>query len=304
MDSPGNITIDGDGDGADFNNEEDDGDGFFDGDCDRAIADRLDQVETRSEDRIQASIDTEGLGLKLGVDGRFELTKKWSVVGSMAVSLMATDQVYRYRETFVSERDRYLNFIDWDFNGDGVYDNLDFDFDGSCGGVAFGCVPDLADESALPTTQDDRGVDRRFVDGSVTASGLFLLRAGAINSVANDTQGSGVTNNSAYQTNQLRVGDAVGESERNTDILRETRLLSDVAGDSSGLSSILDVTVGAEYRFSRFASLDFGYRTSRWFDAGRFRTLANDVIEGKTLEQAEGDFTIDGYYLRLTITPR
>ena len=48
--------------------------------------------------------------MKFGLDGRYELSKKWSLRGGFAVSLLSTDTEWSYRETFRSERDRYLNF--------------------------------------------------------------------------------------------------------------------------------------------------------------------------------------------------
>ena len=102
----------------------------------------------------------------------------------------------------------------------------------------------------------------------------------------------------------IRVGDPVPESERNRDILRETKLLHDESGEESGFTPMLDLNLGMEFQFSRFASLDFGLRTSRWFGAGAFRSMANDVIADRSIDVRKGDFILDGYYVRLTITPR
>ena len=99
--------FDGDGDGERISDRnESDGDGFMDGDCDGLIEDRLESVNTVSEDRIVAQIDTEGFGLKLGLDGRFKVGEKWSLHGGIAMSFMSTDVDYRYREVFTSELDR------------------------------------------------------------------------------------------------------------------------------------------------------------------------------------------------------
>ncbi len=284
---------DGDGDGeTTLSANEDDGDGFMDGDCDTFVFDELESVETISEDRIIARIDTQGLGLRLGVDGRFQLSKKWSVSGQMAVNLMSTDVEYRYREVFISERDAYLNFIDWDLNGDGVFDNLDLDFDGSCAGLPPElCDPNVADSAALVAM------------GGVQTN----MRAGAADAIVPTPRG--LTQSFSYNAGfgnfgRIRQGDAVPESERNRDIIREVTVLQDHAGDDSGFQTQLDLTVGAEWQFSRFARLDFGVRTTRWFGAGNFRSLANDVLEGGEIDILDGDFTTDGYYLRLTVVPR
>ncbi len=286
-------TQDGDGDGEiSASGNENDGDGFMDGDCDTFVFDELESVETISEDRIIARIDTQGLGLRLGVDGRFQLSKKWSVSGQMALNLMSTDVEYRYREVFTSERDAYLNFIDWDLNGDGVYNNLDLDFDGSCAGLPPElCDPNAADSAVL------------FAMGGVRTD----MRAGASDSVVSNP--SSLTQSNSYDSdfgnlNNIRQGDAVPESERNRDILREITVLQDRAGSDSGFQPQLDLTVGAEWQFSRFARLDFGIRTTRWFGAGNFRSLANDVLEGGEIDILDGDFTTDGYYVRLTVVPR
>jgi len=286
----GNVQ-DGDGDGFDTSSQnEADGDGFLDGDCDATIADRIESVETVSEDRIKADIKTSGYGLKFGVDGRFELTKKLRLSGSIGISAVQNDVDFRYRETFVSERDRFLNFIDWDLNHDGVYDNRDLDFDETCV-EADGCVPNTGDNDAVVTDgvtiRTRRGVEHSIVSNSFPGQP--------------DPIGQ---NPDAYQFGApLRVGDAIGEAERNNEITREVRVLHDVTGSSSGISPILDIAVGLEYQFSKLAHVGFGYRSSRWFDAGSFRSLANDVVAGKSPE-ASGDFTIDGAYFTLTITPR
>jgi hypothetical protein len=284
---------DGDGDGeTETSQNERDGDGFMDGDCDGFVFDELESVETVSEDRILARIETEGIGLRLGLDGRFQLSKKWSVSGGVALNLMSTDVEYRYREVFTSERDRFLNFIDWDFNGDGVYDNLDLDFDGSCAGrpPEF-CDPNVGDAAALAAM------------GSIAAD----MRAGVQDSVVQSP--AGLTQANSYNPGlgnlgRIRPGDAVGEPERNVDVLRETTVLQDVAGSDSGFQPMLDLFLGAEYQFSRFARLDFGLRASRWFGAGRFRTLADDVNAGGAVDITDGDFTTDGYFVRLTVVPR
>ena len=64
------------------------------------------------------------------------------------------------------------------------------------------------------------------------------------------------------------------------------------------------LAIGAEWQFSRFARLDFGLRTTRWFGAGNFRSIANDVLGAGEIDVLDGDFTTDGYYLRLTVVPR
>ena len=283
---------DGDGDGTEMTRPEPDGDGFMDGDCDGFVHDELDSVETVSEDRILARIDTSGLGLRVGVDGHFQLSKKWSLSGGIALNLMATDVEYRYREVFISERDAYLNFIDWDLNGDGVYDNRDLDFDGSCADLPpEQCVPDVSDSAAL--------VAMGFVETA--------MRAGVQNSVVSNPIGLTQSNSfdpAAGNAGRLRRGDAIPESERNRDILREVSVLKDVAGNDDGFSPMLDLNIGMEYQFSRFARLDFGMRASRWFGAGRFRTLANDVISESGIDITDGDFTTNGYYIRLTVVPR
>ena len=284
-------TQDGDGDGDDPGENEMDGDGFMNGDCDGQMPDRLQSVETVSEDRIVARIDTQGWGLRMGVDGQYRLGKKWTLSGGMTLNLMSTDVEYRYVETFISERDAYLNYIDWDFNGDGVYDNFDLDFDGSCANLPEGtpCVPSNADSVAL---NDMGGIET-------------LMRNGIADSVVTDP--SGLSQSDPYSGSNfgtLRRGDPIPESERNRDVLREVTLLNDVAGKEDGFTPMLDLNIGAEYQFSRFARLDFGLRASRWFGAGRFRSLANDVIAGGEIDAMDGDFTTDGYYVRLTVVPR
>lgn len=282
---------DGDGDGDGPMDFEPDGDGFMNGDCDGMLEDRLQSVEIVSEDRIIARIDTEGWGLRLGVDGHYRLGKKWSVSGALTVNLMATDVEYRYLETFTSERDAYLNYIEWDLNGDGVYDNRDFDFDGSCADLAPGtpCVPTDADSNAL------------LGQGGVSTP----MRSGVEASVVNRPQGLSVEGSfRAENFGTLRHGDAIPESERNRDVVRQVSVLKDVAGTEDGFTPMLDLSVGAEYQFSRFARLDFGLRASRWFGAGRFRNLAGDVLAGGAVDAMDGDFTTDGYYIRLTVVPR
>lgn len=280
---------DGDGDGELIaTNNERDGDGFMDGNCNSQIQDELKSVETVSEDRIVANIDAQGWGLKLGLDGRFQLSKKWSIAGGFAVSAMSTDNEFRYRETFVSERDRYLNFIDWDFNGDGEFNNLDLDFDGSCNGVAEGCVPNAADDTAFESA------------GGVQA---IRTRLGVSDSVVPNPRGLAPQAQQNYSRGELHIGQAVPESERNRDIVRETQLLHDVGGSSSDFSPILDAHVSLAYQFSKFAWLSFGYRATRWYGAGSFRSIADDVIATGTAD-ISGDFTMDGYYLMLTVVPR
>jgi hypothetical protein len=262
---------DGDGDGeTSVSANEPDGDGFMDGDCDTFVFDQIESVDTISEDRILARIDTEGLGLRMGLDGHFQLSKKWSVSGQVALNLMSTDVEYRYREVFTSERDAYLNFIDWDLNGDGVYNNLDLDFDGSCEGLPpEACDPNSGDSAALVAM------------GAAQTN----MRAGASDSVV--ATPAGLTQSFAYNAGfgnfgRIRQGDPIGEAERNRDIVREVTVLEDRAGTDSGLQPQLDLAIGAEWQFSRFARLDFGLRTTRF----------------------DGDFTTDGYYLRLTVVPR
>jgi len=285
--------IDGDGDGETRNTEnEADGDGFLDGpgDQNRRAADRLEHVDTVSEDRIIASLDTAGVGLKLGLNGVFELGKKWRLRGGVAVALMSSDSAWQYRETFTSERDRFPNFIDWDLNGDGVYNNLDFDFDDSCEGDLTGCDVEQGDLDWVAAN-----------GGQVNVR----MRSGAADSVVDRPQG---TNANAYDPRFgnfgiLHPGDPVPESERNTDVLRETSLLHDVDGSSSGFTPMLDLQVAAEYQFSRFASVGVGLQSTRWFGAGAFRDVANDVIQGSS-NDLSGDFALDGWFVRLTIVPR
>lgn len=284
--------IDGDGDGElSATENEPDGDGFLDGNENGQLFDRIESVETVSEDRILASIDTEGVGLKLGVDGAFDLTDKWTLRGGFAVSLLSTDAEFRYRETFVSERDRYQNFFNWDLNGDGVFDNRDLDFDGDCPDPPNPCTPDIGDNSWV-----------RNQGGSVS----LQQRRGAQNSVVADPAGLPTTNafDPAFGTAGLiRVGDPIPESERNTETVRETSLLHDVSGSSSDLTTQLDLHLEAEYKFSRFASVSFGLRSSRWFDAGRFRDLASSVVTTGSAS-IDGDFALDGYYVMITVVPR
>lgn len=284
---PAFTVTDGDGDGeTSIAENEPDGDGFMNGDGDAFINDRIESVATVSEDRILASIDTKGIGLKLGLDGLYELSPKWRIRGGVAVSVLQSESDWRYLETFTSERDRYLNFIEWDFNGDGVYDNRDLDLDGSCEGVLAGCTPDANDNNAVPVG----GID-------------ILRRVGLENSVVDQPRG---VNDGAYtggSFGQIRVGDPVPESERNASVVRDVSVLKDVAGSSDDLLPMIDVHVGLEYQFSRFAHLDFGLKSRRWIDAGRFRTLANDVAAGGG-GALDGDFALDGWYLTLTVVPR
>jgi hypothetical protein len=292
---------DGDGDGervATLN--EADGDGFLDGDCDSDVQDELDQVQTVSEDRIIASIDTEGIGIKLGVDGRYQLSKKWSVSGGLALSLMSTDQAFRYRETFTSERDRYLNFINWDFNGDGVYDNYDLDFNGSClrdGLSPEECDPDGGDYNALVSGTGYVDIER--LDGLECA----IVGPGCTGNPSATAAGMASGSYTGVNRNRLRPDDPVPESERNNDIVREARLMADVAGSASGFEPMLDLHLGFNYQFSRFAYVTFGLRSSRWFHAGSFRSVADDVVAGRAAE-ADGDFSLEGYYVMLTVVPR
>ncbi|MEM7247916.1 MAG: hypothetical protein AAF533_21450 [Acidobacteriota bacterium] len=293
---------DGDGDGeASSSQNEPDGDGFLDGDCDGLMSDSISSVPTLTEDRILANIDARGAGLRVGLDGRFDLTKKWRLAAGVSLSMLDTKVDYRYTETFTSERDRFLNFIDWDFNGDGVYDNFDLDFNGDClpDRPEF-CFPTVADEAVLPTVMV-AGRERGFV--------TIRSRVGARDSVISSTgparrAPNGVNDNAFMAPDQLRVGDPVPESERNRDTLTTTTLLNDLAGSDSGWSPMLDLNLGMEYQFSRFASLDFGLRASRWWGAGRFRELANSVVSRSDVDIMDGDFTMDGYYIRLTVVPR
>jgi hypothetical protein len=282
---------DGDGDGDNPSQFEADGDGFLDGNCNNSIEDRLISIPTLSEDRVVANISTNGYGVKMGMDARLDLSKnkKWRLVGSVGVSALHTTVEHRWRETFTSERDRYLNFIDWDFNRDGVYDMLDLDFDGSCGGVASAdCTPTTGDSAAL---------------GGVYAVTPIRYRDGIQASVSPTARG---LNDDAYRganDGTIREGDPVGESERNRDILRETTLLADFEGKASGIKPVLDLQLGLEWQFSKFAHVGFGMRTSTWFDAGKFRSIADDVAAGRTPE-ADGNFNLTGAYVTLTVVPR
>lgn len=278
---------DGDGDGDPLSFLERDGDGFLNGNCNATVSDVLTSVATLSEDRIVANIKTSGYGIKAGLDARMDLSKKWRITGSAGISALQTTTEFSYRETFVSERDRYLNFIEWDFNGDGVYDNFDLDFDGSCDRTApaVSCRITAADSDAYG------------------ASRPIFFRDGIENSVTATPQG---LNRNAYRgANQgiLRVGDPIGESERNTDILRESMVLTDVSGETKGIKPVLDLQVGLEWQFSRFAHLGFGVRSSTWFDAGKFRSIADDIAAARTPE-ADGDFTLVGGFVTLTVVPR
>lgn len=277
---------DGDGDGESTQTEAD-GDGFLDGNCNVDIQDKLETVDTVSEDRIVAEIRTRGQGIKLGLDGKFELTPKWRLFGNVAVSVVSSKTEYTYRESFTSERDRYLNFIDWDFNGDGVYNNWDLDFDNSCS------HEDLPEECRIT---DNDGV-------AIAGSLGVTMRTGAGSSVVPNPRG---LNASAYRGPNfgvLREGDPVGESERNRDTIKEYTQLHDIAGDASGIHPVLDLNVGFEWQFSRFANVGFGLRSTRWFQAGRFRDLADDVVAGRSPEGG-GDFNMTGAYVTLTIVPR
>jgi hypothetical protein len=297
------IVMDGDGDGETRTvDNEPDGDGFLDnlGDSNNLAHDRLESVDTVSEDRIVASIDTAGVGLKLGVNGTFELGRKWRLRGGVAVALMAADTAWTYRETFLSERDRYPNFIDWDLNGDGLYNNGDFDFDGSCdlngdgvydqGELAACGAPDVGDQNWVLAN-----------GGQVQVR----MRSGAESSVVRTPSG---LQSDAYSVAQgrfgiVRPGDPIPESERNTDVLRETSILHDVRGSSSDLLPMLDLQASVEYQFSRFAHVGFGLQSIRWLGAGAFRDLANDVVGGRG-DELSGDFGLDGWFVKLTIVPR
>jgi hypothetical protein len=294
--------VDGDGDGETQQaDNEADGDGFMDGDCDTVIFDRLESVETISEDRIVAAIDTSGIGLTLGLDGQVQLAPKWRLVGGMSVSAMSSKTEWRYRETFVSERDRYLNFIDWDFDNNGLFDNRDFDFARDCiSADPADCEPNTADNNVL----NPRAT--QFVD--LTGRVRQGAERSRVNSrIAGQAEPRGVNpgafDATAGNATRLRVGDPVPESERNRDVLREVTLLRDQRGESSGFTPILDLNVGLEFQFSAFAHVGFGLRSTRWFDAGRFRDLANDIVAGREPD-ASGDFGATGGYLVITVVPR
>jgi hypothetical protein len=304
--SRGNSTVqDGDGDGErDPTQNEPDGDGFLDGNGNSVWKDSLDNVQTITEDRIVANMKTSGTGLVLGLDGRFELSKKWRLSGGIAVGGMHGKTEFRYRETFTSERDRYPNFIDWDFNHDGQYNMLDLDFDGSCNGIVEGCDRiNNADQAVLPTDgtftwvpiRQRLGVEYSYVSGRLSPA-TWPLGANPL----------GVNSNALFGpwANRLRVGDPVPESERNTDVLRETTLLNDISGSKSGISPTVDLDVGLEFQFSKFAHLDFGLRSTRWFGAGSFRALANQVIDGGPVSAGQGDLQLSGGYFTVTIVPR
>jgi hypothetical protein len=287
--TPNNIQ-DGDGDGEiQTSQNEADGDGFLDGNCNGDVHDHLESVATLSEDRVVARIKSRGYGVKAGLDARLDLSKngKWRLTGSVAVSALSTSTDMSYRETFTSERDRYLDFIDWDFNHDGVYDNHDLDFDGSCALLTSAqCVITAADADALP--------------GQTLG---ILFRDGIASSVKPNARGMNPLPYAGTSTGSLREGDPVGESERNSDILRETSLLTDVSGSASGIKPMLDLSIGLEWQFSRFAHLGVGVRSSTWYDAGKFRDLADDVAAGRG-PQGSGDFETTGGYFALTIVPR
>lgn len=308
----GNSTVvDGDGDGERTTAQnEPDGDGFMDGNCNNRINDQIESVETVTEDRIIADIKATGVGLHVGVDGRFELSKKWRLSGAIGVGLLAAETEYRYRETFTSERDRYPNFIEWDLNGDGVYDNWDLDFDLSCqqpGRIIppERCVPDVADEAALPF--NDATISRRYLLQPLIRSGAnYSYVSPRIFNPGPLQQPLGV-NADAFTgtgTGRIRVGDPIPESERNRDILKESTLLVDVAGNASGIQPMLDLNVGLEYQFSKFAHFDFGVRSTRWFGAGSFRSVANQVVAGDEVKADDGDFSLTGMYFTITIVPR
>lgn len=294
---------DGDGDGeSGIQGNEKDGDGFMDGNCNATIGDRLTNVQTVSEDRIITNISSAGIGLNMGVDGRFELTKKWRLSGSIGMSLLSAETEFRYRETFTSERDRYANFIDWDFNGDGVYNNLDLDFDGSCNGVlTAGCLPNAGDSAALQNDGTFSYVGARIREGAE-----YTYSSPRLRNPAPLPNALGVNTNAytGVYAQAVRVGDPVPESERNRDILSETTLLNDISGSASGIQPMLDLHVGLEYQFSRFAHFDFGLKSTHWFGAGSFREIANDVVAGRPVEADGGDFSLTGAYFNITIVPR
>ncbi len=282
-----NPVQDGNGDGeTNPNSNELDGDGFLNGNCNPIIDDRLESVETVSEDRIIGRIHTSGLGVKAGLDARFDFTKKWRITGSMGVALMHSDTKLRYTETFTSERDRFPNFIEWDFNGDGVYDMHDLDFDGSCAGLP-------VEECRID------GADTAAINGQLA----IRYRDGIGNARVASPRGQNPGAFTGAAVGLLREGDPVPGSERNNDILRETLLLHDVSGKSKAYSPAIDLTVGFEWQFSRFASLGFGWRALRWMDAGRFSNLADDVRAGRT-PKGDGDLDLSGGYFSLTIVPR
>jgi hypothetical protein len=215
--------------------------------------------------------------------------------------VLSGETEFRYRETFTNQRDRYANFIDWDFNKDGVYDNLDLDFDGSCNGQ-LPCVPTFADADAMPFTDGNfNWVETRIRDGArYTYSSSNIRNPGPLPNSAGVNTGAfdGTWNG------RLREGDPVPESERNRDILTETTLLKDQTGSADGIQPMLDLNVGLEYQFSKFAHFDFGLRSSRWFGAGSFREVANDVVAGRTVDADGGDFSMHGMYFTITIVPR
>jgi hypothetical protein len=304
----GNSTVvDGDGDGERTTAQnEPDGDGFMDGNCNSRINDQIESVETVTEDRIIADIKATGIGLHVGVDGRFDLSKKWRLSGGIGVALLAGETEFRYRETFTSERDRYPNFIEWDLNGDGLYDNRDLDFDGSCADRPPElCTPDTADQAALPFL--DATLNRRYLLQPLMRSGVnYSYVSPRIFSPGPLQQPLGV-NADAFTgtgTGRIRVGDPIPESERNRDILRESTLLEDVSGNASGLQPMLDLNVGLEYQFSKFAHFDFGVRSTRWFGAGSFRSVANQVVADDEVKADDGDFSLTGMYFTITIVPR
>ena len=121
------------------------------------------------------------------------------------------------------------------------------------------CTPNISDSNAIPTGID---IERRESLGCAIVGPCWPPPHLA---------GPNGTNQDSYQginARRLRVDDAIPESERNSDVLRETQLLADEAGSSSGIKPVLDVHLGFHYQFSKFANVSFGLTSTHWFGAG------------------------------------
>jgi hypothetical protein len=283
--------------------------GFGPGTDSRADDDLI-SVPTINEDRITASVDADGFGMVFGLRGETWLTRdpmkkkvkrgkkgfprRWSLESGLRVGFLSGDQDYRYDETFTRERDALPNFIDWDFNQDGVYGvgahGHDFDFNGDG-------VVDQRDWDPNTVIPEEREAwDNRQIN-------IAAQRDGILESVRGNCEGCREPDPGdvhPYQNGFIDEGDPIPESERNTSIYRMTTSRSD-GGSRSRMFTSLELDVGLRYRFSRFADIAFGARTSRWFDVGN---LKNVPLGADARMLTDGDMTMDGFFVTLTVWPR
>jgi hypothetical protein len=303
-----NEPIDADGDG---NNPSGDrtGDGWGNGNgprvnqgtsCgagqDSRVGDDLIHIPIQNEDRINASISSEGFGIVAGLRSEYWFAReprkttpggfkrKWSLESGLRVGIVWGDSDAAYQETFIRERDALPNFINWDFNQDGYFGRNpesgahDFDFNG-----------------------DGRVTQEDWADDQISKIPLAGAKLGILDSICGGIACPDGTPADPYADGEINEGDPIPESERNTNIVRTTTTVRDMRASTSQMFTSVEVDVGLRYRFSRFADISFGARATRWFDVGNLRPLTS----GETAEAlTNGDISLHGFFVTLTVWPK